>query len=101
MDEIGFRIWLSKKGIPQKQIKDTCSRVKSIEKTLFPYYNIEEEFGKDKCVEIMRFFNDKGALFKIYCEDITLPIGYYYLSSYKLALRKYVEFLESLTSTQE
>lgn len=101
MDEIGFRIWLSEKGISQKQIKDNCSRVKSIEKTLNPYYNIDEEFKKNKCIDIMHYFNDKGALFKIYCKEVTLPIGQYYLSSYKLALRKYIEFLESLTSTQE
>lgn len=100
MDELGFRIWLSEKGVPKKQIKDSCSRVKSIESTLSPNYDIEEEFKKDKCVKIMHLFDKKGALFKVCCTDVTLPIGQYYLSSYKLALRKYIEFLESITLIQ-
>lgn len=101
MDELGFRMWLSSQGMSQKQIKDNCSRLKSIEKTLLPYYDIDLEYTKNKCVEILRFFNDKGALFKVYCENITLPIGQYYLSSYKLALRKYIKYLDSLNANMK
>ncbi len=101
MDEIGFRMWLSSQGMSQKQIKDNCSRLKSIEKTLLPYYDIDLEYAKNKCTDILRFFNDKGALFKVYCENITLPVGQYYLSSYKLALRKYINYLDSVNAKKQ
>lgn len=89
-----FKSWLDEQNVSTKIQKDYVSRLKAIQRDLSPYYDILEEYRINKCQEILRFFDDKGFLFKVYCEKTQLPIGKPYISAYKLALKKYIMFLE-------
>lgn len=59
-----FKSWLDEQNVSTKIQKDYISRLKAIQRDLSPYYDILEEYRKNKCQEILRFFDDKGFLFR-------------------------------------
>ncbi len=91
-----YKEWLGTQGLSPKMQKDYVSRLKAIQEDVYPYYDINEEYSRNHCIELLRLFKDKGFLFKLYCNPVKLPIGKPYLSAYKLALKSYIQFLDEI-----
>lgn len=93
MNEIDFKNWLSVNNTTRKVISDIISRLKRLEYSLG--IDIDNEFEKDQCKHLFTFFANSGRNeYSSSIKNCNLPIGKYYLSSYKLALKKYTQFLE-------
>lgn len=95
MNEIDFRNWLNATGMGKKIQGDYISRIKRLERSLG--VELDEQYSMDKCDSLLRIFVNKGqnpAMEKF--APLDLPIGKYYLSTYKLAVKKYIQFLDSI-----
>lgn len=92
MNEIGFRNWLSQCGVSKKLQSDYVSRIKRIERE-FDHCDVDEHYRCDKCKYLMSLFlkNGKNTEMEKY-KNIQLPVGKYYMSTYRHAVKKYVEF---------
>ena len=97
MNEVEFRIWLITKGVKIKVIGDIISRLKRIEREL-ENCDIDEQYRSDKCEYLLKLFLDMGNNkdIKKY-SNVNLPIGKYYMSTYRYAIRKYIQFLDEIT----
>ena len=95
MNEVEFRIWLTKKGVSGKLQGDCISRIKRVEKEL-NHCDIDDHYCNDKCAHLMAAFLNMGLNddMKKY-PNPNLPIGKYYMSTYRRAIKQYIEFLES------
>lgn len=92
MNEIDFFNWKIKTS-SLKLTRDACYRLKAIEKSLLST-DIDSEYKKDRCKTILLIFKNKGINNEMETlTDGSLPIGKYYLSTYKQALKQYVTFL--------
>ena len=92
MNEIEFRNWLATNGMNKKVISDYVSRLKRIEREI-NHCDIDEQYRNDRCQYLMKLFikmgnNDEMKKFP----NTTLPIGKYHMSTFRLALKKYVDF---------
>lgn len=95
MNEIDFKIWLMKKNVNKKVLSDCISRLKKIEKELG--CDIDEECKCDMCKQLLLLFSKMGkSLIEKYPES-NFPIGKYSMNTYKLALKKYIEFYLNLS----
>lgn len=94
MNEIEFKCWLIEKKVEPKVQSDIISRLKRIEREI-NHCDIDDEYRNDKCENLISLFRNKGNNneMKMY-GNVQLPIGKYSLSTYKLALTKYIAFLE-------
>lgn len=94
MDEIGFRIWLTAHKTNSKVIGDIISRLKRIEKE-FDYCDLDEEYKNNRCNKIIAALDYNGEN-KVMAEysGVNLPIGKYYMSTFRYALKKYVAFCD-------
>ncbi len=93
MNEMGFRIWLQHIGISRKVQSDLVSRIKKLERE-FENCDIDEEFQRDGCAALLALFQNKGQNEEMgRLATANLPIGKSYLSAYKYALKKYVDYL--------
>lgn len=94
MNEVEFRNWLSKKGVNKKVQCDCISRLKRIEREI-NHCDIDEQYRSDKCSELLLLFENNGIndLMEKY-PHANFPIGKYYMSTYRLALKKYILFCE-------
>ena len=97
MNEVEFKNWLTSKNMNRKVISDTISRLKRIEKEL-DFCDFDEEYKKDKCEYIKSLFlhngiNDKMKKYPNAC----FPIGKYYMSTYRSAIKQYIEFKENFS----
>ena len=101
MREVEFKQWLKDCGTTSKVITDTLSRLRRIEREI-ENCDIDKQYRSDKCKVLLEMFKHMGKndLMKEY-PNTTFPIGKYYMSTYRLALKKYVLFLESVTSDTE
>lgn len=98
MLEIDFSIWLKKNKISNKVASDYVSRIKKFEHSI-SNCDIDEEYYKDRCSEILGLFYNSGKNEKMANRHKgNLPIGKYYLSTYKLAIKKYVIFMDYYTN---
>lgn len=95
MNEVEFRNWLSKRGITGKIQSDCVSRLRRIEREL-NQCDIDEQYRTDKCKHLMSVFANMGINdeMKTY-HHANFPIGKYYMSTYRHAIKQYVQFLES------
>lgn len=98
MNEIGFRNWLIGNGTNRKVAGDTVSRLKRIEREI-NYCDIDEQYRSDKCVHLMSLFlklgnNDEMKKYP----NANLPIGKYYMSTFRYALKQYVKFCDEETT---
>lgn len=101
MNEVEFRNWLIKNGCTAKVAGDHISRIKRVEREL-NHCDIDEQYRSDKCEYLIRLFSNNGnneEMKKI--QNNTLPIGKYYMSTYRLAIRKYVMFCDDTISKIE
>lgn len=94
MNEVEFRNWLQTKGVKQKVVSDTISRLKRIEKEI-ENCDIDEQYRIDKCEVLSNLFLDMGKNeeMKKY-PNANFPIGKYYMSTYRHALKQYIKFCE-------
>lgn len=96
MNEIDFKNWLIKNNVPKKVQSDYTSRLKRIERSL--QIDLDEQYNNDKCSSLLLVFKAKGVntdMQRFLPND--LPIGKYHLSAYKLAVNKYIQFLDYVT----
>ncbi len=98
MQEIEFRNWLINTGLNKKLASDNVSRLKRLENEL-DSCDIDEEYQRDKCQYLLSLFakmgkNDNMAKYT----NTNLPIGKYYMNTYRYALRKYILFSDTLKS---
>lgn len=94
MDELGFREWMSTYDIKKKIQGDCISRLKRIEKEL--------EIELDECYEETELKSILEAFLKMGLNeemqkygDVNLPIGKYYMSTYRHSLKQYIAFKET------
>lgn len=93
MRELDFHNWLTNNNTPKKLCSDYISRLKRLEHSISDC-DLDEEYKKDKCNSLLELFNKSGQNKKMASRHIgNLPIGKYYISTYKYAVNKYLEFL--------
>ena len=94
MDEINFRSWLLNKKVNPKVIGDTISRLKRLEREL-NQCDIDEEYRVDGCKRIFSALDKNGEneIMRGF-KQVNLPIGKYYMSAFRYALKKYLAFVE-------
>lgn len=93
MDESGFRHWLAKEGYSPKLISDNISRLKLVVAELG--VDINHLYEEGEANGMLGMFGRKGAMIKARFPATRLPVGEYRLSAYKLALTKYLDYLQS------
>lgn len=101
MNEIEFRNWLMENGCTAKVAGDHISRLKRVEREL-NHCDIDEEYRSDKCNYLISLFDNNGnneEMNKI--KNNSLPIGKYYMSTYRLAIKKYVMFCDEIILKNE
>ena len=101
MNEIEFRNWLINKGTKKKVAGDTISGLKRIERE-FKNCDIDEQYRNDKCESLLNLFLNMGNNdeMKKY-PNTNLPIGKYYMSTYRLAIKQYIQFSDDVTSNNQ
>lgn len=102
MNEVEFKNWLSQKGINKKVQSDYISRLKRIEREL-NHCDIDKQYHNDKCDYLMSLFVKMGIndAMKQY-PNANLPIGKYYMSTYRHALKQYIQYCdETATSANQ
>ena len=101
MNEVDFRNWLMKNGHTAKVAGDYISRLKRIEREL-NYCDIDEHYNRDKCTYLFEVFmnNGKNDEMKKF-PNSSLPIGKYYMSTYRLVIKKYISFRDDITLKNE
>ena len=91
MNEVEFKNYLFNKNIPKKIQSDYTSRLKLVEKEL--HIDLDNEYEKDECVYLLSLFRKKGLNRDMEKYDTEkLPIGQYQLSTFRLCIKKYIEF---------
>lgn len=91
MDEINFRSWLSA-GKTKKKVQGDCiSRLKRIEREL--KIDLDKKYEETKLEDVLEAFVNMGqnAEMKKY-GDVNLPVGKYYMSTYRHSLKMYSKF---------
>jgi len=90
-----FRAWMEENGIKTKVAGDSISRLSRIERELAPC-DIDAEYEKDQCNRLLAAFANMGRneIMASY-PNAKLPIGKYYMSTYRHSLKQYIQFVES------
>lgn len=94
MDELGFRVWMSANNVKNKVQGDCVSRLKRIEKEL--KIELDECYKETELKDVLEAFlkmgvNEKMAKYG----NVNLPIGKYYMSTYRHSLKQYIAFREA------
>lgn len=94
MDEVGFLNFLRSKGIDKKICSDHISRIKRVEKCIADC-EIEEEYRKDRCSQLLSYFEKKSSekIKKVLIAP--LPIGRYSMNTFRYSIKRYIEFLDN------
>lgn len=100
MNEVEFRKWLSHRGQQKKVISDSVSRLKRIEREI-NHCDLDEAYRNDRCEFLLAAFqkmgnNDNMKQFP----DVDLPIGKYYMNTYRHSLKQYVAFCDEQTKSK-
>lgn len=97
MNELEFKTWMKKKKIKDKVVGDIISRLKRIEREI-ENCDIDEQYRSDKCEALLKLFMNNGdnEEMKKY-PNTTLPIGKYYMSTYRYAINQYIQFIEEIS----
>ncbi len=101
MKEAEFKIWLKKEGTNKRVMGDCISRLKRVERELGGL-NLDEEYKNDHCEFVLGAFlnmghNDSMKKFP----NANLPFGKYYMCTYRFAIKKYVEFCDSINAVKQ
>lgn len=95
MNEIDFRNWIAEQGISKKVQGDIISRLKRVERELNKC-NLDKEFEKDQCESIKELFLKKGDNHSMRKRKTSFPIGSNSMNCYRHAIKRYVDFRNSL-----
>ncbi len=94
MNEVDFRNWMTKNNVNRKVQSDIVSRIKRIEREI-ENCDIDEQYRSDKCSSLMALFLNKGQNSEMNkYPDANLPIGKYYMSTFRHAIKHYIMFCE-------
>lgn len=98
MNEVEFQNWMAEKGVKKKVQGDCISRLKRIEREI-NRCDMDEQYRNDRCEFLMSLFINMGENnnMKKYPEA-NLPVGKYYMSTFRHAVKQYVQFCDE-TST--
>ena len=98
MNEVEFRNWMNKNNINRKVQSDIISRLKKIEREIEDC-DIDEQYRSDKCESIMALFLNMGINdeMKKY-PNANLPIGKYYMSAFRYAIKQYILFCNEVNA---
>jgi len=94
MRELEFHTWMNDNGITKKVQSDIISRIKRVERAL-KNCDIDEEYRSDKCEYLLSLFLNMGqndTMQKL--GEVDLPVGKYYMSTFRHAIKKYINFYE-------
>lgn len=96
MNEVEFRNWLSRNDVKPKIVGDTISRLKRIEREI-ENCDIDEQYRSDKCEHLLKLFLNMGNNdeMKQY-PNAQFPIGKYYMSTYRHAIKQYIQFCDEM-----
>lgn len=96
MNELGFKIWMSKNKVNKKVQSDLVSRLKRIEREI-NLCDIDEQYHRDRCEYLMSLFINMGINdeMKKY-SAANFPIGKYNMSTFRYALKQYVDFCDDV-----
>lgn len=87
-----FRTWMIQNNINKKIQGDCISRLKRIEHEI-DLCDLDEHFEDDRCEYLMSLFLHMGQNERMEkYPNVNLPIGKYYMSTYRSSLRAYVKF---------
>ncbi|WP_243812404.1 hypothetical protein LRM48_001910 [Candidatus Nanosynbacter sp. TM7-008] len=91
MDEFGFKNWLKRSGIKDKVAGDYISRLRRMAREL--HVDLDREYKCGGLLPLLSIFENTGnnERMKKY-PNANFPIGKYYINTYKLALKKYINF---------
>ena len=94
MNEVEFRNWMIKNDINRKVQSDIVSRIKKVEREI-ENCDIDEQYRSDKCESLMTLFLNMGINneMKKY-PNAHFPIGKYYMSAFRYAIKQYVLFCD-------
>lgn len=95
MNEVEFRNWLAKNSTNKKMQSDILSRLRRIEHEI-TNCDLDNEYEKDRCEHLISLFYHNGDNTELKHMNTALPIGKPYMSTYRYALKKYVEFSDTL-----
>lgn len=96
MNILELNNYLLSKGRKKKIVSDTISRLKRINNELIIIgTNIDYEYSKNRCAELMRSFNRKCPNSKKILLGSSLPLDKPEIANYKYAVKQYVSYLES------
>lgn len=98
MNEVEFRNWLIKNNVAHKVASDTVSRLKRIEREI-KNCDINEQYRSDRCEYLLSLFLNMGNNEEMRRLSMGgFPIGKYYMSTYRYALKYYVRFCDETIS---
>lgn len=101
MNEVEFKNWLSNREIDKKVQSDYISRIKRIEREL-NQCDIDEQYRTDHCEFIMSLFLNMGKNENMKkFPNANLPIGKYYMSTYRYAMKQYIQFCDEFILKQK
>ncbi len=101
MNEVEFRNWMQVNNINRKMQSDIISRLKKIEREI-ENCDIDEQYRKDKCNLLMSLFLNMGINERMKEHtNADLPIGKYYMSAFRYAIKKYILFCEDTISNHK
>ena len=95
MNGVEFKNWMDKNNVNHKVQSDIISRIKKIEREI-ENCDIDEQYRRDKCNYLMSLFLNMGLNEKMKkYPNANFPIGEYYMSTFRYAIKYYVKFCES------
>lgn len=102
MNTVLFKNWLIQKGHSTKVASDIVCRLKKIDLALIESLirsSVDNEFNQDNCRKLLDCFSNNGKNSTMYLYQLKyLPIGKGSIHTYKLSLRKYIEFKKEYPS---
>ena len=94
MNELEFKKWMNDREMGKKIQGDCISRLKRIEREI-DHCDIDEQYRNDRCEYLMSLFLKKGENEKMRkYPNADFPIGKYFMSTYRAALKKYIQFCD-------
>lgn len=90
-----FEDYLIKNGQSKKVASDIISRLKRLEIEF--KCDLYKEYIKNKCADIVKLLDHNCDNSEAEKYHLTLPVGKYYISTYRTALKKFIKFLGDQT----
>lgn len=98
MNEVEFRNWMVRNKTNRKVQSDIVSRIKKIEREI-ENCDVDEQYRSDRCESLMALFLNMGLNdeMKKY-PNADFPIGKYYMSAFRYAIKQYVLFCDEINA---